>query len=51
MLLMANADEDHALKELQLITHSLVKLAGTGLYVYAKVIERWLAKAIDDRKV
>ena len=38
MFLMANADEDRALKESQLITHALIKLASTGLY--AKAIQR-----------
>ena len=49
MFLMANADEDRALKETQLITYALIKLAGTGLY--SKAIERWSAKTINDRKV
>ena len=49
MFLMANADEDRALKETQLITYALIKLAGAGLY--SKAINRWTAKAIEDRRV
>lgn len=48
MFLLANLEEDHQLKEPQLITFALIKLTNTGLYV--KAIERWSTRDITDRK-
>ena len=48
MFLLANREEDRGLKQSQLISHALIKMADTGLY--SKAIERWSARNLRDRK-
>ncbi len=48
MFLLANPGKDRTLKEMELITHGLIKLLTTGLYT--KAIEKWNARNLANRK-
>ena len=48
MFLLEDPDEDHQLKEMQLIAHTLIKLQGTGFY--SNAIKLWHRHYVLDRQ-